>query len=313
MRLMRWENKSLTYILLCLYVILCSVHQLAVADTHASAKPKLAVLAFELHDLTLLPATPAELARTQSAQHTLASALQAAGYPLTPVDSQLQNQANQGVGYLLDHPEKTAELGQAIHADYVLVGRVHKPSFLFAYLMVQLVDVKTAKRLADFTVEAKGENIEATKRALLQIAAQIDETLSTPTKQTTAVSLFTAPIYQKTTTKAFQLVIDDLLFAISQHNFRLTEQSNIGQAIAEREEKPFPKITVLHMCNLSYAQTLLEKQLASPLHLPCRISVREDRNQVVIETLLLPNNPAQQALVDEINQILQTIVNTGAD
>ncbi len=46
--------------------------------------------------------------------------------------------------------------------------------------------------------------------------------------------------------------------------------------------------------------------------MPCRISVRQVNNQVLIETLLLPNNAAEQAFVDEINQILQEIVNTGA-
>lgn len=295
-----------------LFMVLCFNNPVtANADTHTQPV-KLAVLQFELHDLTLLPATPTELARTQSAQVTLANALQTLGYQLITVDPQLQDQANRGFGYLIDHPEKTAELGKTLQADYVLVGRVHKPSFLFAYLMVQVVDVKTGQLLADLTVEAKGETIEATRRALLKIADALPRVIPNVVNKPSTPALFTAPTYQKNTQKAFDTVVEDLLFAISQHNFRLTEQSNIGQAIAEREEKNFPKVTVLHICNLTYAQTLLEKQIASPLHMPCRISIRQEANRVVIETLLLPDNAAHQAFVDEINQILQAIVNTGA-
>lgn len=297
----------------CLLMLFCCTHSQVSANPSAATIPiKVAVLAFELHDLTLLPATPAELTRTQSAQVTLADTLRTAGYQLIAVDPQQQNQANQGVGYLLAHPDKAAELGKTLQADYVLVSKVHKPSFLFAYLIVQVVEVKTSKQLAELVVEAKGETTEATKRAVLQLAENIQKVLPKPASQASSPEIFTAPIYRQTSQKAFNTVIDDLLFAISQNNFRLTEQSNIGQAIAEREEKSFPKITVLHICNLTYAQALLEKQIASPLHMPCRISIRQEGNSVVIETLLLPANAAQQALVDEINQILQNIVNTGA-
>lgn len=313
MLIANWIKLGLGYGLQSLLIILVCTTSPVFADNQASNKPiQLAVLAFELHDLTLLPATLAELTRTQTAQTILANALQTVGYQLIKVDPNLQNQANRGVGYLLDHPDKTAELGKTLGADYVLVGRVHKPSFLFAYLMVQVVEVNTGKLLADLKVEAKGENIEASRRALLQIATQVQETLPQTVNQPATAEIFTAPTYQQTTQKDFDTAIEDLLFAISQHNFRLTERSNIGQAIAEREEKAFPKVTVLHICNLTYAQALLEKQIASPLHMPCRISIREENGKLVIETLLLPNNAAQQALVDEINQILKDIVNTGA-
>ena len=302
--------KNWLFYFLCVFCFF----QAANLQANPTNPAKLLVLDFELHDFTQLPAPAAELTRTQTAQGILAAALQTAGYALVAIDKNLQNQANQGFGYLVSHPDKAAELGKTLQADYVLVGRVQKPSYLFAYLMVQVVEVKTGKQLAEFSREAKGEAIEATRRALLQIAADIPTALPTAKASTSpseALS-FSAPIYQKNTSKDFDTVIDDLLFAISQHNFRLTEQSTIGQAIAERETKSFPKITVLHFCNLTYAQALLEKNIASPLHMPCRISVRQVNNQVVIETLLLPNNAAEQAFIDEINQILQEIVNTGA-
>lgn len=297
----------------CLVLALFFLSNTTFANSDSTSKPiKLAVLAFELHDFTQLPAPPAELARTQSAQITLTNELQAAGYQLAQVDPVLQSQANQGFGYLVSHPDKAAELGKQLQADYVLVGRVQKPSYLFAYLIVQIIEVNTGKKLNELIVEAKGETVEATRRALVKIAQQVQEALPNTRNQASVSELFTAPVYQKATQKNFATVIDDLLFAISQNNFRLTERSDIGEAIGKREEKSFPKVTVLHICNLTYAQALLEKHIASPLHMPCRISIREEQGKVVIETLLLPDNPDQQALISEINQILQDIVNTGA-
>lgn len=312
-----WSFCDLIYAMRCLLLIgllLQTPAQATVTNTNTPTAKSIAVLAFELHDSTLLPAAPAELERTQAAQLILAKALQTAGYSIIQADPALQKQANQGLGYLVTHPDKAAALGKTLQADYVLVGRIQKPSFLFAYLFVQVIEVSTGRQLAEFSVEAKGETLEASRRALLQLAHSVQTLLSDskqPKMQTSPLS-FTMPIYQKTTQKAFTTVIDDLVFAISQHNFRLTEQANIGQAIAEREGKNFPQLTVLHFCNLTYAQALLEKQIASPLQMPCRISVRQLGDQVVIETLLLADHAAQQALVDEINQILQAIVDTGA-
>ena len=50
-----------------------------------------------------------------------------------------------GFGYLFDHHDLAAQLAKQYHADYVLVGRLHKPSFLFIYLMAHLIDVKNER------------------------------------------------------------------------------------------------------------------------------------------------------------------------
>lgn len=278
------------------------------------AHAAMAVLEFELNDLTLLPATPTELERTHSARPALTSALQAAGHTIIPVDPTVQERANEGFGYLFTHPEKVAALGKTLGADQVIVGRVHKPSFLFAYLLVQVVDVQTGKVTAEFNVEAKGESLQTTKRALDKLAALISGTVPAPvTSSAPAAATFTAPIYQQTSTKPFDDVIADLLFAISQNNFRLTEHARIGSAIAEREQIPFPAVTVLHFCNLTYAKALIESKAASLLHMPCRIAIRQVDGKVIIETLLLPEQAdTNPTLAADINKILKNIVNTGA-
>ena len=129
----------------------------------------------------------------------------------------------------------------------------------------------------------------------------------------TATHIFTAPIYQQISKKPFDDVIDDLLFAISENNFRLTEHAKIGQAIAEREQIDFPRVTVLHFCNLTYAQAFIAAAPEAVLHMPCRISIRQVGDTVIIETLLIDETLAPGTeIIHKINHILQNIVDSGA-
>ena len=57
-----------------------------------------------------------------------------------------QGDADKGVGYLFDHADAAAALGRAAGADWVIVGRVHKASFLFVYFKVHVVNVAAGGR-----------------------------------------------------------------------------------------------------------------------------------------------------------------------
>jgi hypothetical protein len=148
------------------------------------AETALAILDFELNDLTLLPQTPEELTRTASIRPLLEEALrERGGIRLVTVPKEAANGANAGFGYLFDHPEAAARLGQEQGADWILVGRLHKPSFLFAYLMANLVDTRDVTLAASFTVEVKGPADQVTARGVKRLAEQINQTLkpaSTP-------------------------------------------------------------------------------------------------------------------------------------
>ncbi|HPE58739.1 MAG TPA: DUF302 domain-containing protein [Thiolinea sp.] len=126
---------------------------------------------------------------------------------------------------------------------------------------------------------------------------------------------FTAPVYAVVVDKAFDDIVEDLQVSIGGHNFRLTEQARIGDAIAEREGRPFLRVTVLHFCNLELARRLLALKPSFSLRMPCRISVRETADgKVQIETLLLPEadgEAALDALAAEVNALLRDIVNEG--
>lgn len=142
-----------------------------------SAETKIAILEFELKDMTLAPRIPAELKRTASIKPLLEGELQSADYTIISIDLESQKAADSGVGYLFDHHDVAAKLGQQFGADYVLVGRLHKPSFLFSYLMGHLIRVSNARLIGNYISEAKGPNIKLTIKTVESLAVKIDRTL----------------------------------------------------------------------------------------------------------------------------------------
>jgi hypothetical protein len=141
------------------------------------AETKIAILDFELKDLTLAPRIPSEIKRTASIKPLLETELKRADYIIIEIDLETQKTANGGIGYLFDHHDIAAKLGKQFGADYVLVGRLHKPSFLFAYLMGHLVRVSDKKLIGNYISEAKGPNKKLTIKTVESLAVKIDKTL----------------------------------------------------------------------------------------------------------------------------------------
>ncbi len=147
------------------------------STTSANAETSIAILDFELHDLTLAPGIPAEIRRTASVKPLLENELKRAGYRIVPIDLAVQHKANSGIGYLFDHDDVAAELGNSVGADYVLVGRLHKPSYLFAYLMGHLVRVKDGRLLGNYISETKGGDHKLTLKGVESLADKVDDDL----------------------------------------------------------------------------------------------------------------------------------------
>ncbi|MCF7970570.1 MAG: DUF3280 domain-containing protein [Methylococcaceae bacterium] len=143
----------------------------------AFAQTKIAILDFELKDMTLKPRIPAEIKRTASIKPLLEAELKKADYTIINIDLESQKFADSGVGYLFDHHDVAANLGKEFGADYVLVGRLHKPSFLFSYLMGHLVRVSDGQLIGNYISEAKGPNIKLTIKTVESLAVKIDKTL----------------------------------------------------------------------------------------------------------------------------------------
>ena len=135
---------------------------------------KIAVLDFELNDLTLNPRTPEEVERTASIKPLLTQALaKRPGYQTVEIDPSVQDQANKGFGYLLQHADAVAELGESAGADWVVVGRVHKASFLFVYFMAQVIDSNNGHVVDELIVEVKGPQQRLTIKGVESLAEQI--------------------------------------------------------------------------------------------------------------------------------------------
>ncbi|HEY5140873.1 MAG TPA: DUF2380 domain-containing protein [Methylococcales bacterium] len=145
---------------------------------NVSAKPRIAVLDFELKDVTLAPGIPAEITRTASIKPMLENELKKSGYEIVSISQDAQQQATAGIGYLFDHPDAAAQLGNTYGADYMLVGRLHKPSFLFFYLMVHLVDVKKEALAGEYLYEVKGGEKKLVAKGVEGIAEKITKTLN---------------------------------------------------------------------------------------------------------------------------------------
>jgi hypothetical protein len=146
-------------------------------STHLCAETKIAILDFELNDVTLAPRIPAEIERTASIKGMLEGELKKADYKIISIDLSKQQQANAGFGYLFDHNDVAAALAKKAGADYVLVGRLHKPSFLFAYIIGHLVNAKNGALLGNYTVETKGGDKKLTLKAVETFADNIDNDL----------------------------------------------------------------------------------------------------------------------------------------
>ena len=90
---------------------LCASLTLFFISVNVFSETKIAILDFELKDMTLAPRIPAEIKRTASIKPLLEAALKTANYVIVDVDIKDQKYADSGVGYLFDHHDTAAKLG----------------------------------------------------------------------------------------------------------------------------------------------------------------------------------------------------------
>lgn len=142
--------------------------------TTANAAPRIAILDFELNDITSLPNTQQEQIRTASVRPLLEQAIpHTENYEIIRIDLDRQKHANAGFGYLFRYPDVAAKLGKTFGADWIVVGQHSKPSFLFSYLIAKLVNVTTGKLAARFAIELKGTHHKVTERGVTTLAEEM--------------------------------------------------------------------------------------------------------------------------------------------
>ncbi|MDD2722911.1 MAG: DUF2380 domain-containing protein [Methylovulum sp.] len=148
---------------------------LLLSGNKAYAAPRIAILAFELNDITSLPNTPQEKIRTASIQPLLEQALkQSNSVEIIHIPPATQAAANSGLGYLFHFHELAAQLGGQAGADWLVVGQHSKPSFLYSYLMAQVINVKTRNLVASFAIELKGNHASVTEHGVNALAKKIN-------------------------------------------------------------------------------------------------------------------------------------------
>lgn len=165
--------------MLSVILMLLSPAHFANAGTSTADKREIAVLPFELHDLTLNPDTVGESERTATLQPLLQAKLKAHNIHVVENPPSAVTEAAKGAGYLFDRPSVSAQIGREAAVDWIVSGRLHKASFLFVYLKSQLINTKTGAVSADFVVEIKGPQKKLTHKGVETLARQIAEALQT--------------------------------------------------------------------------------------------------------------------------------------
>lgn len=133
----------------------------AVVSTTTASIGKVMVLDFPLHDLTDLPNAPEELARIAHFNASLKQKMVDAGVELVPVNEQIKAvAAAQSATYLFDHTGIAASLAEGSGADYILIGVAMKPTYLFVYPRLLLVDIKTKREAFTAYVQMEGSWLE---------------------------------------------------------------------------------------------------------------------------------------------------------
>ncbi len=171
----RMANGFLSHTAQC--ALLCSLF--FVLPSFAVAAAGIAIVDFESYNLTPVEESPAEKQYVATLSGMLEQQVSAVSdVDIVRIEASDADRANAGFGYLFEHPGEAARLGKKYGADWIVVGRVHKPSFLFSYLMARLVNVHTAEVAEDLIVEIKGQQDVVTQKGIERLAQKLSVRLN---------------------------------------------------------------------------------------------------------------------------------------
>ena len=121
--------------------------------------------------------------------------------------------------------------------------------------------------------------------------------------------------YEKRTDKSLQEILEDIEFAITEHNLRIVDRLHIGQAIKDRGNRDFPDYEIILYCNLTFAKEMLELDPSLINVCPGRVTVRSAGNAYIISAPLWPENTQNTTLnriTYNMNKIVRKIVDYAA-
>lgn len=133
----------------------------------------------------------------------------------------------------------------------------------------------------------------------------------TPAAEAPAPAYGPNSIVRGATDKSFASVIQELEFAITDHNYRITGRNTLGKALRERGYEDFPDIEVILFCSVEQAREVLELDPGFIAMMPCRATVHEQEGRRVVSMVLLPEShpdPRVAAFAQRVNGVLKEIL-----
>jgi hypothetical protein len=146
---------------------------------------RIVALDFQLQDMTDLPNAPAELKRIEYLSKAFKEKLADKGFELIPPSEKLQTVLTENnAAYLFDRPEVAAQLAQESGADYLVLGLALKPTYLFVYPRIKLIDLKTQEPVLSGYVqlESSAQDENTTTHSAAQLASKIAKFLQEKTE-----------------------------------------------------------------------------------------------------------------------------------
>lgn len=133
--------------------LILSVNTLSYADPIS----KIVVLDFQLHDLTDLPNPPEEIARVAYLSTIFKQKLADNGVEIVPVNEKIKGEMlKNSATYLFDHTDEAVDMAKDSGADYIIMGVAMKPTYLFLYPRLLMVDIKTKRKAFTTYVQLEG-------------------------------------------------------------------------------------------------------------------------------------------------------------
>lgn len=112
----------------------------------AENSPKVVVIAFQLDDKTELPNAVEELKRVELLSTTFINHLIRKEVTTVSPSKEVQDELNKhSPSYLFENVETALDLNRDAQADYLIIGVAFKPTYLFVYPRLLMVDTRTRK------------------------------------------------------------------------------------------------------------------------------------------------------------------------
>ena len=162
------------------YLIYLGMITLLTQPAFAGPNVKVIVLDFPLNDLTDLSNPTEELSRIANFNIAFKQKLVDDGAEIVPVNDKIKAiAAEQSATYLFDHTDIAADLAKGSGADYIVIGVAMKPTYLFVYPRLLLVDVKTRRKAFTAYVQMEGSWLDntTTSSSAKRLAGKVSEEL----------------------------------------------------------------------------------------------------------------------------------------